>query len=233
LADAVAHPLTSQMYPESVESRADIAPELMPVVSFAVQYALAEVWRSSGLEPALVLGMGTGECIAACFAGVIGLEDALHLLLNLERGSPQDAEEFARRISYSAPRLQWLTTETNLKEKSALWLRHARAASAPLAVSELKNEKCSGYVTMASPAAFEQLAAMTGGELAGKIFGSMDGQLSDLRALMQTAAKLYMLGCEFDFNTFYEKTKARTVSLPSYPFERERYWLDVEKRSHL
>jgi SAM-dependent methyltransferase/acyl carrier protein len=87
-------------------------------------------------------------------------------------------------------------------------------------------------VAMASPAAFEQLAVITGGEIAGKIFGSMDDQLSDLRAFMRTATELYMLGCEFDFDLLYGKAKAQTVSLPSYPFERERYWLNVERPSH-
>jgi acyl transferase domain-containing protein/acyl carrier protein len=227
LLDAIGHPLTSLMYPQSGANPA-IAPEILPVVSFAVQYALSEVWRSCGVEPALALGMGTGECIAACVAGVIRLEDALPLLLRLERDDP-DAEAFATQISYSAPRLPWLTIEANQTGKSALWLRNARAASAALPISELRNENCSGYVAMAPPVAFEKLAAMAGGELSSKSFSSMDGQLSDLRAFMRAAAELYMLGSEFDFSTFYGKARAQTVSLPGYPFERERYWLDVEE----
>jgi acyl transferase domain-containing protein/acyl carrier protein len=230
LLDAIGRPLTSLMYPQSGANPA-IAPEILPVVSFAAQYALSEVWRSCGLEPALALGMGTGECIAACVAGVIRLEDALPLLLSLERDNPQDAEAFATRISYSAPRLPWLTAETNQREKCPLWLRNARAASAALPISGLKDENCSGYVTMAHPAAFEKLAAMAGGELSGKSFSSRDGQLSDLRAFMQAAAGLYILGCEFEFTAFYGKARAQMVSLPGYPFERERYWLDVEKNT--
>ena len=52
--------------------------------TFAIQYALAAMWRSWGIEPALVLGHSLGEYAAACVAGIIPLEEALTLVA--ERG---------------------------------------------------------------------------------------------------------------------------------------------------
>ena len=48
--------------------------------TFAIEYALATLWRSFGVEPEAVLGHSLGEYAAACAAGVLPLEDALHLV---------------------------------------------------------------------------------------------------------------------------------------------------------
>jgi acyl transferase domain-containing protein/NADPH:quinone reductase-like Zn-dependent oxidoreductase/short-subunit dehydrogenase/aryl carrier-like protein len=56
---------------------------------FAVEYALAQLWRSWGVEPTAVMGHSVGEYVAACLAGVFSLADGLKLIA--ERGRLMNA----------------------------------------------------------------------------------------------------------------------------------------------
>ena len=47
---------------------------------FALEYALAELWRSWGIEPTVVVGHSVGEYVAATVAGALSLEDGLTLI---------------------------------------------------------------------------------------------------------------------------------------------------------
>ncbi|MDS1269021.1 type I polyketide synthase [Lipingzhangella sp. LS1_29] len=50
--------------------------DVVQPVLWAVMVSLAEVWRSSGVEPAMVVGHSQGEIAAATVAGALSLEDA-------------------------------------------------------------------------------------------------------------------------------------------------------------
>jgi acyl transferase domain-containing protein/SAM-dependent methyltransferase len=77
-------PLLSVLYPDSAEqSLIDNTAYCQPAL-FAIGYALAELWRSWGIQPAIVMGHSVGEYTAACVAGVFSFEDGLRLIA--ERG---------------------------------------------------------------------------------------------------------------------------------------------------
>ena len=129
-------PLTSLLYADPAEPVSALAPEFLPVASFAVQYALAEVWRSCGLEPALVLGTGTGECIAACCAGVVSMEDALLLLIELGKGNHRQAEELARQIRPQAAAVPWFAAEPRAESPDRVAARRRVCGSAAFRIAE-------------------------------------------------------------------------------------------------
>jgi acyl transferase domain-containing protein/SAM-dependent methyltransferase len=72
--------LLEALYPEAgqpslMEGMAYTQPAL-----FAIQVALADLWRSWSIEPTMVMGHSVGEYAAACVAGVFSLEDGLKLV---------------------------------------------------------------------------------------------------------------------------------------------------------
>jgi acyl transferase domain-containing protein/acyl carrier protein len=56
---------------------------------FALEYSLATLWQSWGVEPSIMLGHSVGEYVAACLAGCMSLADGLRLIA--ERGRMMQA----------------------------------------------------------------------------------------------------------------------------------------------
>jgi acyl transferase domain-containing protein/acyl carrier protein len=82
LAGRLGRTLTDLMFSPDERALGDTA-NTQPAL-FALEYALAELWRSRGVVPGVVVGHSLGEYVAACIAGVFSLEDALDLVA--ERG---------------------------------------------------------------------------------------------------------------------------------------------------
>lgn len=66
---------------ESMLTRTAIAQPAL----FAVEYALARLWQSVGVEPRVLMGHSLGEYTAACLAGTFDLESALALVVRRGR----------------------------------------------------------------------------------------------------------------------------------------------------
>lgn len=77
-------PLLSVLYPASEDTPMLNETAYTQPALFALEYALAELWRSWGILPDAVLGHSVGEYVAACVAGAFSLEDGLKLIA--ERG---------------------------------------------------------------------------------------------------------------------------------------------------
>jgi acyl transferase domain-containing protein/acyl-CoA synthetase (AMP-forming)/AMP-acid ligase II/acyl carrier protein len=75
-------PLLSILYPqtETENSYIDEIAYTQPAL-FALEYALAQLWKSWGVEPTAVIGHSFGEYVAACIAGVFTLEEGLKLVV--------------------------------------------------------------------------------------------------------------------------------------------------------
>lgn len=91
-------PLLEVLYPQSDrDSPLDETAYTQPAL-FALEYALAQLWKSWGINPSVVMGHSVGEYVAACIAGVFNLEDGLKLIAkraSLMQALPHDGEMIA------------------------------------------------------------------------------------------------------------------------------------------
>jgi acyl transferase domain-containing protein/selenocysteine lyase/cysteine desulfurase len=70
---------------ESTARRNENQVEITQVMLFALQVAVAALWRSVGIEPDAVVGHSLGEVAAAHTAGALDLEDALEVVIQRSR----------------------------------------------------------------------------------------------------------------------------------------------------
>ncbi|MCC5666137.1 SDR family NAD(P)-dependent oxidoreductase [Nostoc sp. CHAB 5784] len=54
-------------------------------------------------------------------------------------------------------------------------------------------------------------------------------QVSDSNLLLQTLGRLWLSGIDIDWSEFYTHEFRHRLPLPTYPFERQRYWIEPQK----
>ncbi len=74
------HPLLNVLFEFGSENSLLHRTDFTQPALFAMEYALAQMWMSWGIQPATLMGHSVGEYVAACLAGVFSLEDGLKLI---------------------------------------------------------------------------------------------------------------------------------------------------------
>ncbi|KRB18224.1 type I polyketide synthase [Rhizobacter sp. Root16D2] len=277
---------------------------------FAVEYALATLWQSWGVQPQAVMGHSVGELVAACIAGVFSLDDALRLVAGRGRlmgalprngamlsvmaseariadllapwrrevsvaavngpdnivisglamavdaiatqlqaagldvtrlkvshafHSPlmapmlDEFERVAEGIAYSAPRIDLVSNVTGRPIGAEIataryWREHVMAAVqfAP-AMQALADGGCELFVEIGPHPTLLGLGRACLPER-GTWLPSLRRGKDDLAQMLDSLGQLFAQGVEIDWAAFDAGRGARRVALPSYPFQRERYW---------
>jgi acyl transferase domain-containing protein len=213
----------------------------------ALAWSLADLLRVVGVTPAWVLGRGAGEYAAAILAGALPLEAGLRL--GAARGrlaqalagdgarSPrvepalQGFRAVASGVAGAAPRLGLVSSVTGKpvgagEMDAGYWVRQTRDA-VPLqaGISSLRAQGV-GIFLEVGPQAAPAAPGPAGPEGGGTWLPTLGPGRGDRDALLSSLAALYVQGVRLDWAAVTGDAPRRTVALPTYPFERERYWMD-------
>jgi len=202
---------------------------------FAFEYALAALWTGWGVRPALVFGHGVGELVAACVAGVLGLEDALRLVVARGR-APDTVGEVAASLSYRPPAIPLISSVTGeLADddlcRLAYWAEHARRPELLEAgLRQLAARSITLFLEVGPGSSLLELGRRSLGDehhwLPSLGLPSLAADREDRRQLLETAGALWVQGAKVDWEQVAPDPERRRVALPTYPFERRRCWVD-------
>jgi acyl transferase domain-containing protein/acyl carrier protein len=285
---------------------------------FALECALASMWRSWGVEPSVLMGHSIGEYSAACIAGVFSLEEGLELVAargRLMQALPQNGAmvsvrasvdvvreviaadsdqvaiaaingpesavfsgeraavqrvaaalrardietkdlavshafhsplvrpmleafaEVAGRISYTSPRIKIVSNLTGELVGEEIcspeyWCRHVREPVRFAAGMETLRQM--GYETFVEIGPRPVLLGMGRQclpEDVGTWLPSLRPQQDDWQQVLHSLGVLWVAGVDVDWSTFDEGYARRKVALPTYPFQRQSYWVKKTMRS--
>jgi len=311
-------PLLSVFYGSGTSSLLDETAYTQPAL-FALEYALFQLWKSWGIEPAVVMGHSVGEYVAACVAGVFSLEDGLKLIAErarLMQALPQDGEmvavfaneaqvvaaiqpyaqevsiaaingpesivisgkrqaveeaittlkaegvkakkltvshafhsplmepmltafeRVAADIAYSLPKIKLISNVTGELATAELanpeyWCRHVRQAVRFAAGMETLHQQ--GYEVFLEIGAQPTLLGMGRyclPEGAGVWLPSLYPGREDWQQILQSLGVLYVRGVSVDWSAFDRDYPRHRLQLPTYPFQRQRYWADIPENGH-
>ena len=315
--------LLSALYPKSQisggPSRTIDATAYTQPALFAIEVALAELWKSWGVEPAAVLGHSVGEYAAACVAGVFSLEDGLKLIAARGRLMQQlpvadgamvavfaseavvraacepysstvslaaingpdnivisgvgadvqaivdqlrgqglksrrlvvshafhsplmepmldEFEQVARTIQFNAPRRPLISNVTGrvwppgAAPEARYWRDHVRAAVRFAdGLETLQQQGFELYLEVGPNPTLIGLAQRCVPAGVGVWLASLRAGQSDWRTLLKSAGALFTRGVAVDWAGLDRADARPRVSLPTYPFQHERYWFTAGAR---
>ncbi len=167
--------------------------------AYALQCALTALWAGVGVEPDAVAGSGIGELAAAQAAGAFTLEAGLRLAVALADGADTPGG-----IECAAPAVTLVSA----------------AAGGRVDADEARD--ASGWLEAAREAgAFGHSAESLGVDAVVEI--------ADGGGFAEAVAGAYEAGLAVAFAGLFAGEERRRRSLPGYPFQRKRFWVQPRK----
>ena len=112
---------------------------------------------------------------------------------------------------------------------SVYWHRHVReAVQFAAGMKTLQALGCNAFIEIGPQPTLLGMGRKCLADNDGAWLPSLRKGHDDWQQLLQSLGKLYTRGLDVDWQAFYGDQPHRRVSLPNYPFQRQRYWLKTD-----
>ncbi|MCK4244801.1 MAG: hypothetical protein KAX20_04165, partial [Candidatus Omnitrophica bacterium] len=89
---------------------------------------------------------------------------------------------------------------------------------------------CELFLEIGPGSALSEMARKYLPKHAGIWLPSLDREHDDWHRVLESLRELYVRGSDVNWSAFNPDYQACRISLPTYPFERERCWFDPKRR---
>ncbi|CAM2008636.1 beta-ketoacyl synthase N-terminal-like domain-containing protein [Acanthopleuribacter pedis] len=190
-------------------------------------YVITDWWRFRGVTPRAVVGQGLGDLVAAAVAGAAGLPQMVALLRQcLQAGGEVGPDDLP--VRFKVPELTWYSGliggDSGFKGIPVPeYIEHYRAGACKKdeAFAEIEN---AGFMYIFDVSGKDQPSGVEPA-LEANGLRVAHGPFTDHFILSQVA-ELWLAGVDVQWKQFYGEDHPHRVALPSYPFERQRCWVD-------
>jgi amino acid adenylation domain-containing protein len=215
---AGAGPEVSSWFAAEAPTSAVTAPLL-----FAIQYAVAELLRGWGIRPALYVSHGGGETVAAGLCGLLPLQHAIWLA-----GPTGDPAATVQRLAAEEQPAAIAWQSRALGRRVAVGERLGREGwnkligrSAIAVLSATEREGADLWIELGANS-----ATKPPNSFAVRSMPIPSKPYAGRRAMLALAGELWIAGVRLDWRAVAGDGDHRRVALPTYPFDRKRFWSD-------
>ncbi|MEO8150556.1 MAG: amino acid adenylation domain-containing protein [Bacteroidia bacterium] len=206
--------------------------------SFIINYASAKLFMSAGLIPKALLGDGIGELVAACISEVMSLNDALKLVaayskINTSQTNNPMLSEIVKTVQLHKPQIPVLSSvdaePLSISEATdpMYWTRQNVTNSFSDCIQTLWKENPNYVLLVCAPdvSTFSQ-SVINKKQLVISLFNNDPNENNDRTSLLMALGQLWMNSVSIDWKKIDSNQTRMKIPLPTYPFDRKRYWID-------